>query len=1104
MTPRSNAVVATITALAVTLVVSTFGGTSASSLSNDLLSVDADLEVGAASDRTSSVVPSSAPPDLGDVISTLVLMNGTLVPGNFLAANGESPEAIAVDTAHHRAYVANFDSSNLAVIDTTLQAVVAFVPVGLNPLAVAVDGTSGRVFVADSYENEVTVVDGTTLAVLRTVHVGDKPSAIAYDGADDHVYVANQDSANVTVFEGATGTVVANFGVGDQPTAAAYDATEGHVYVANIGSGTVSVIDTATLTVTDTVTVGSGPTGLAVNGLTGDVYVANAGAGNVTIFDGSSGAVVGNISGVPLPMSITFDSANGHLYTTGFAFNNVTILDPATETVVGSVHVGTYPLASAFDPGTGFIYVVNEYSQNLSVIDGTTDTVVGAIAVGVYPTGIAYNSVNGHLYVPAQTGGIVVVDGADETVLSTISVAAFLYPFAAVADTVNGHVYVANWVTSSLIVVDGATDTVLGSIPVGGLSHAVAFDANHEYIYVANWGGDNVTVINGADDSIVRSVPVGLYPRGVAYDPTNDHVYVSQWIAGDLTVFQGATGVVLGTVELGLGYFPGDLTFDPATNHLYVAVEGADRVGIVDTTTDTLVGSVDVGSEPIGVAVSGSNGLVYVANQYSDNVTVFDGETAQVVGSLAVGESPSAIAYDAASGHVLVTNEESGTVSIIGTAPTYAVTFTEEGLPSGTSWSVTMSGETKTSTSTTISFDEPNGQYPFAAGGADGYTPDPASGTVTVNGAAVGVSIAFEVATYGVTFTESGLPSGTEWSMTLDEVTHTSTTTVITFDEANGSHAYTAGTVAGYTAQPSSGTVVVDGVAVCVTITYAGAFYTVTFTAVGLPSGTAWAVVLGGVSHGSTTATVTFSEPDGSYAYTVAPASGYLPDPDSGTVVVSGGDAAASITFSEGPTYDVTFTASGLPAGTSWAVTLGGSTLSSTTASITFSEPDGVYAYSVAPVSGYDANPGTGTVTVSGEPASAAIAFTPGSNFVVTFTETGLPSGTSWSVTLAGDTHASSTGAITFSVPNGVYSFQVGAVSGYSSDPSSGTISVSGVAESEAIQFSEEPSVSAAGFLGMSGSTGYYVLGGIVGAVAMVAGVLVYLRLRGRPHPTRG
>jgi hypothetical protein len=65
-------------------------------------------------------------------------------------------------------------------------------------------------------------------------------------------------------------------------------------------------------------------------------------------------------------------------------------------------------------------------------------------------------------------------------------------------------------------------------------------------------------------------------------------------------------------------------------------------------------------------------------------------------------------------------------------------------------------------------------------------------------------------------------------------------------------------------------------------------------------------------------------------------------------------------------------------------------------------------------------------------------------NYAVNFTETGLPTGTSWSVTLGGITSPTSASKDTFYEPNGLYSYTVGAVSGYTAAPSSGQVTVSG------------------------------------------------------------
>ncbi|MHB8553412.1 MAG: hypothetical protein ACYDAO_07520 [Thermoplasmataceae archaeon] len=79
------------------------------------------------------------------------------------------------------------------------------------------------------------------------------------------------------------------------------------------------------------------------------------------------------------------------------------------------------------------------------------------------------------------------------------------------------------------------------------------------------------------------------------------------------------------------------------------------------------------------------------------------------------------------------------------------------------------------------------------------------------------------------------------------------------------------------------------------------------------------------------------------------------------------------------------------------------------------------------------------------------------SYYSVTFSETGLSSGTSWYVSLSGVTKTSTSSSITFSKEDGTYSYTIGAVSGYSVSPSSGSVSVSGGSKSVAVTYTEQP-----------------------------------------------
>ena len=84
---------------------------------------------------------------------------------------------------------------------------------------------------------------------------------------------------------------------------------------------------------------------------------------------------------------------------------------------------------------------------------------------------------------------------------------------------------------------------------------------------------------------------------------------------------------------------------------------------------------------------------------------------------------------------------------------------------------------------------------------------------------------------------------------------------------------------------------------------------------------------------------------------------------------------------SPGPTptpqkYSVIFTESGLPSGTSWTIDLNGNTISTTSSSISFPEPDGSYSYSIGPISGYGLSPSSGTANINGGSLTVSVTYT--------------------------------------------------------------------------------------------------------------------------------
>lgn len=230
-------------------------------------------------------------------------------------------------------------------------------------------------------------------------------------------------------------------------------------------------------------------------------------------------------------------------------------------------------------------------------------------------------------------------------------------------------------------------------------------------------------------------------------------------------------------------------------------------------------------------------------------------------------------------------------------------------------------------------------------------------------------------------------------------------------------------------------------------------------------------------------------------------------------IFASGGESASCSSASNGtlillanlglPESPVDFQESGLPSGLTWAVTLGDQTSTGSAYVLGFVVANGSWSYAVDPPEGYSVAPIFGTLTVDGSSILQRVIFdplTPGT-YLITFTETGLPAGTNWSVILQGENHSSEGSILQFIDPNGTYSFRVGGVPGFSAVPAGGPVTVGGSDVGQRVSFS--PSTSKGGssgsgptFLGLPPGEGYAVIGGAVAAIVVLASWAVMRRPR--------
>ena len=479
------------------------------------------------------------------------------------------------------------------------------------------------------------------------------------------------------------------------------------------------------------------------------------------------------------------------------------------------------------------------------------------------------------------------------------------------------------------------------------------------------------------------------------------------------------------------------------------------------------------------------------------------------------------------------------------------VTFHEVGLPSGSTWyvAVGLSGEYGSSGSgSTLTVRLPDGNFSYAAFVLNGKylaeTNTSANTTVLVNGNSVNVWVTFHPA-YAISFSETGLPNNVLWSVTITPtgtnatnngtaqtgygLTNTSysltnsTTYSPLVNETNGTYTYTMTIVQGMplnavyenetgAANNMTGTIVIKGTApgaIDIHFKKKMTLYTAVFKETQLPPGEAWTVTLehnASVSYTNTSMGlgpaakfVNLTVPNGTYNYSVSISSTfrYFATTTGNFTIAGSAPSPVSVEFVQ--MYGVDFNdQQSLMPGQSWTVTIGGTAVSSNFTDAYFLLPvsSKSYSYTITPPAGYHvaAGLGSGTFSVTNSSVMIAFGFVQNPSYKVVFQESGLASGTAWSVTLNGQTVYSTTDTIVFLEMNGTYKYTINNVTSYSAPSSaSGTVTVNGAAPS-AVSTSYSTTVST--------PLNPYLIIAIIAIVLIVIIGVLYLYI-GRPRKPR-
>jgi LPXTG-motif cell wall-anchored protein len=331
------------------------------------------------------------------VLTSLLTVLIVLIPSSAIAADptvqagtitvGSGPTGIAITADGEKAYVTNYGSNNVSVINLNNGQPGTSITVGTNPTSIEISPTGGFAYVTNYNDpgnlSSVSRIDLSTGSVTSITHpslVGPVDVVFSPDGSK--AYVSNQGSITtrgtlISVISTSSNAVTETITVPQDPQDLAISADGNKLFVSHPFGGQVSIIDVSVspAVVSTPITGLTAPQGLALVGTSNNLtlYVAEKGAANrVSVYDATTFALKTRITGFVGPQQLTLNgpqSSGTLLFVANRGANNVRIIDVNQNTLTSQIlSVGSQPFAVTFAPNGLKAYVANAGGTTLSVI----------------------------------------------------------------------------------------------------------------------------------------------------------------------------------------------------------------------------------------------------------------------------------------------------------------------------------------------------------------------------------------------------------------------------------------------------------------------------------------------------------------------------------------------------------------------------------------------------------------------------------------------------------------------------------------------------------------------------------------------------------------
>ncbi|MBI6568594.1 YncE family protein, partial [Pseudomonas synxantha] len=282
---------------------------------------------------------------------------------------GGGPDRIVINAEGTVAYVANYNSATVSVIDLTTfslsDTIVMPANTYTNGLALHPDGS--RLYVSGYHSSEIQVIDTSDNTIsnkITGIHVyGYGGFAFNLDGS--RLYYGAYYQARLQVIDTSNDTLIYT-GYAYYPVDLALAPQGTRLYCAGLGA--MGIIDTATNTQLSTLAGFSYAWRLAYSPYAQKIYVTDQSAANVKIVDARTNLISNTIPNLTGAFGIAFHPTRRLAYVTMRTSNSVAIIDIDKEEVIRTMTGFVYPTSIAIAPDGSYALVSNYNANTVFIV----------------------------------------------------------------------------------------------------------------------------------------------------------------------------------------------------------------------------------------------------------------------------------------------------------------------------------------------------------------------------------------------------------------------------------------------------------------------------------------------------------------------------------------------------------------------------------------------------------------------------------------------------------------------------------------------------------------------------------------------------------------